>query len=121
VVRPATLQTFEHAPPPLFRGRWEVTAVKLRSCDYKQGSLRWYLGDVDASHQLVTSRFGDPPQLRGVGMLLWEDILIDLAPVEVIYNSHATVLHWCRAWWRWWPVESVFYLPEPHPNSRRRQ
>lgn len=107
VVTPARLGGFEVTPPPPYRSTWQASAEKLRDCEYIQGSLSWYLGPQDGRRVQVPATFTDPPQVRGVGLLHWEGLRIDLAPDLVRTNSHALVRHQCP--WRFWETETVFY------------
>lgn len=107
VVSQAALGDHILTPPPAYRSLWEAQATKLRDCEYIGGSLRWYLGPRDGRRVQVVSHFTDPPQVRGVGVLEWDGLRIDLQPDLVLSNSHATVRHQCR--WRWWQTETVFY------------
>lgn len=110
VVAQARLVSHDPSPPPPYRAVWQATAVKLRDCEYISGSLSWYLGPLNGRRTQVPARFLDPPQVRGVGLLQWEALQIDLVPESVVTNSHARVRHQCP--WRFWETETVFYASQ---------
>ena len=110
VIEPATLESFTPQPPPAWRARWVASAKKNRECGYILGSISWSFGETGGANQQVFARFDDKPAVRGVGILRWDSLVVDLDPSIVLDQSFATVRHQCA--WRWWQTESIFYLPK---------
>lgn len=69
-------------------------AVRLRACDWVE--TRWYLGRRGARRVPIEVRYRDAPQIRPTGGTAWEGIvLVDLAPQQVLANSHADAVYRC--------------------------
>lgn len=97
----------EVMPPPEWRTRWHGTATKLRECDPVQ--LEWFLGPRGGRRVMVTAVFQDPPEVRDMGELEWDAVVISLDEQAVLTNSHADMLHDCG--WPWL-TRTAFYDPE---------
>ncbi|MGB1215523.1 MAG: hypothetical protein ACPG4X_19290 [Pikeienuella sp.] len=105
VVGKITLSNPEAAPPPTYRTRWEGSADKHRDCEFIK--LEWFLGPRNGRRVQVHSEFTDLPEVRHIGALSWDGLLIALDPAETLANSHADVLHQCP--YRPWLTRTQFY------------
>lgn len=104
VVGRATLVQATTFPPPAYRTKWSATANKYRDCDFK--GIEWFLGPRGGRRVQVRAEFMDRPQVRGQGVLFWDQLVIWLDPQETVENSHADVLHDCGLSWQ---VRTPFY------------
>lgn len=84
-------------------------AFKLRdACRYKDGSLRWWVGEPGGLFQEATARFRDRPQVRAGGWTEWTGIVVGLTPDQIHTKSFARVKHYCP--WVPIPITSFFYI-----------
>lgn len=106
VVSPIVLSQSTPTGPPPHRHTWSGASDKYLDCDYILGSVQWFNGSIDGRAQEVTAYFLDAPEIRDVGTLEWDALVIYLDPYEVLNNSYAYVWHDCG---QPWPVRTLFY------------
>lgn len=119
----ATLTRADGYPPPEYRHVWAAYADKYRDCDFVR--VEWYFGSRDGAREHVPSFFLDKPQLRPVGDLVWDGLVISMPPRDVLSHSFAYVYHRCPIVsprllgglriMRPWETRTLFYdAPEAH-------
>lgn len=92
-------------------------ATKHRECTYLD--IEWYLGDPDGRAAQISAYFEDRPQIRPMGRLEWEAIVVGLNPKLIKESSYAYVVHRCNG--SPFRTRTRFYVPENWPPEVRVQ
>ena len=83
----------------------DAEAQKLRDCSWRQ--TLWYFGTRNGlSVPLPGMELREPPTLRGVGKVHWDNIFIPLPP-EDIPNTFGDAYHACWPW-GWWTRSEIY-------------
>lgn len=101
------LELFDPAafPPPAYQYVWRARAQKLRDCEFVR--IEWFLGQRAGGRVLISAEFLDAPQIRPLGIIELDRLVIALDQDAVLSNSHADVIHKCP--WRPWQTRSPLY------------
>lgn len=73
--------------------RLQVEADKLRDCDWR--AVEWFVGHRGGRNSKVDARFDDPPEVRGVGRLHWDNLMVRLPVGTILDDSFGNVFHEC--------------------------
>lgn len=73
--------------------RLGVEAEKLRVCDWR--SVEWFLGRRGTGGPKVQAYFADKPEIRGLGILRWDGLMVRLPEDVIRTHSYGDVLHEC--------------------------
>lgn len=77
-------------------GGWtkmEVEADKLRDCDWR--AIEWFVGQRGHRNAQVQANFLDAPEVRSIGRLHWDGLMIRLPLDVILTNSFGNVYHEC--------------------------
>lgn len=109
VMAPLEISNLRRGPSE-FDVTFDGQAVKLRgNCEWIES--RWYIGERWERSQRTKWDFSGRPQIRGAGVLVWEDQIAAMSPQELVRTAHASTVHNCP--WRIWKVVTPFYDSDP--------